>query len=119
MLLPSGPDMVHRFSLRKTQPSTPLVKGRPNNYDASSEEFNPARADCGLQGAATSPSSTTNLLPIISLLNKNYLAQTLKRAQLLVYLFHIKSASITREIFLTQVKTHDRGNDCSNHTNTY
>ncbi|MFQ0808390.1 hypothetical protein AN409_07945 [Listeria monocytogenes] len=104
MLLPSGPDMVHRFPLRKTQPSTPLVKGRPNNYDASNEEFNPARADCGLQGAATSPSSTTNLLPIIKCQIKNYLAQTLKRAQSLVYLFHLKSASGNTEIFFNVSK---------------
>ncbi|EFR92661.1 conserved hypothetical protein, partial [Listeria innocua FSL J1-023] len=33
------------------------------------------------------------MLPIIKCQIKNYLAQTLKRAQLLVYLFSVKSAS--------------------------
>lgn len=33
MLLPSGPDMVHGFPLRRTQMSTLRAKGRPYNTD--------------------------------------------------------------------------------------
>ena len=66
MLLPSGPDMVHGYLLRRTQPSTLRARGRPNMRTASEKEFNLARADCKLQGTATSPSSTA----ILSILTK-------------------------------------------------
>ena len=57
-LLPSGPDGVHGFSLRRTQTSSPLTPGSPTRSTLG-QEFDPALADCGLQGAATPPSSTT------------------------------------------------------------
>src|SRR2546423_8968146 len=56
-LLPSGPGGVRRFSLRGAQPSTPPHEAH-STRNALGREFNPARADCGLQGTATSPSST-------------------------------------------------------------
>ena len=58
MLLPSGPDMVHGFPLRRTQTSTLRAKGRPYNTDNLGKGFSLARADCKLQGTATSPPST-------------------------------------------------------------
>ena len=58
MLLPSGPDMVHGFPLRRTQTSTLRAKGRPYNTDSLGKGFSLARADCKLQGTATSPPST-------------------------------------------------------------
>src|SRR5437667_640868 len=57
-LLPSGPGGVRRFSLRGAQPSTPPHEAHSTRL-ALGREFNPAGADCGLQGTATSPSSTT------------------------------------------------------------
>src|SRR5207247_9757947 len=60
-LLPSGPGGVRRFSLRGAQPSTPLHEAH-STRNALGREFNPARADCGLQGTATSPSSTATLM---------------------------------------------------------
>ena len=65
-LLPSGSDGVHRFPLRRTRLSTPLMTGRLHNLDPQTS-FNPARADCRLQGSAKSPFSTAN----IGLLKKN------------------------------------------------
>src|SRR3989442_11659050 len=56
-LLPSGPGGVRRFSLRGAQPSTPLAEAH-STRPALERGFDPARADCGLQGTATSPSST-------------------------------------------------------------
>src|ERR1051326_2814251 len=56
-LLPSGPGGVRRFSLRGAQPSTPPHEAHSTRHTLG-REFNPARADCGLQGTATSPSST-------------------------------------------------------------
>src|SRR5205823_4596307 len=56
-LLPSGPGGVRRFSLRGAQPSTPPHEAH-STRNALGRGFNPARADCGLQGTATSPSST-------------------------------------------------------------
>src|SRR5262249_53447786 len=52
-----GPGGVRRFSLRGAQPSTPFAEAH-STRPALEREFNPARADCGLQGTATSPSST-------------------------------------------------------------
>ena len=57
LLLPSGPDKVHKFTLRGTQPSTPLTCGRPHKTNPLSG-IDPAIADCRLQDTATSPSST-------------------------------------------------------------
>ena len=57
-LLPSGSGGVRRFSLRGAQPSTPPHEAHSTRL-ALGREFNPAGADCGLQGTATSPSSTT------------------------------------------------------------
>src|SRR3989441_979596 len=56
-LLPSGPGGVRRFPLRGAQPST-LPHEAHSTRPALERGFNPARADCGLQGTATSPSST-------------------------------------------------------------
>jgi hypothetical protein len=56
-LLPSGPGGVRRFSLRGAQPSTPPLEAH-STRTALEREFNPAEADCGLQGTANSPSST-------------------------------------------------------------
>ena len=44
--------------LRRTQSSSPLALGRPHKASPLLG-FDPAIADCGLQGTATSPSSTT------------------------------------------------------------
>src|SRR3990172_8288314 len=56
-LLPSGPGGVRRFSLRGAQPSTPSREAH-STRPALERKFNPAEADCGLQGTANSPSST-------------------------------------------------------------
>src|SRR5881628_2649657 len=56
-LLPSGPGGVRRFSLRGAQPSTPLAEAH-STRPALERGFDPARADCGQLGTATSPSST-------------------------------------------------------------
>ena len=56
-MLPSGPGGVRRFSLRGAQPSTPPLEAH-STRTALEREFNPAEADCGLQGTANSPSST-------------------------------------------------------------
>src|ERR1051326_8299099 len=56
-LLPSGPGGVRRFSLRGAQPSTPPHEAH-STRNALGRGFNPARADCGLQGTPTSPAST-------------------------------------------------------------
>src|SRR5207244_92564 len=56
-LLPSGPGGVRRFSLRGAQPSAPLREAH-STPSTLEREFNPAEADCGLQGTANSPSST-------------------------------------------------------------
>src|SRR5262249_26560731 len=59
-LLPSGPGGVRRFPLRGAQPSTPPREAH-STRTALEREFNPAEADCGLQGTANSPSSTAKL----------------------------------------------------------
>src|SRR5918996_2978535 len=56
-LLPSGPGGVRRFSLRGAQPSTPSCEAH-STRPALERGFDPAEADCGLQGTANSPSST-------------------------------------------------------------
>src|SRR3990170_2743904 len=56
-LHPSGPGGVRRIPLRGAQPSTPSHPAHSTRA-ALEREFNPAVADCGLQGTATSPSST-------------------------------------------------------------
>ena len=56
-LLPSGPGGIRRDSLRGAQPSTPS-RAAHSTRTALEREFNPAIAGCGLQGTATSPSST-------------------------------------------------------------
>ena len=61
MLLPSGPDMVHRLPLRGTQTSTLRARGRPYNTDSLGKGFSLARADCKLQDTAISPPSTAFL----------------------------------------------------------
>src|SRR5262245_55744323 len=60
-LLPSGPGGVRRIPLRGAQPSTPSRTAH-STRPALEREFNPAVADGGLQGTATSPSSTAHLL---------------------------------------------------------
>src|SRR3970040_250174 len=64
-LLPSGPGGVRRFSLRGAQPSTPPREAH-STQTALEREFNPAEADCGLQGTANSPSSTATSKPVLS-----------------------------------------------------
>ena len=59
-MLPSGPGGVRRFPLRGAQPSTPPREAH-STRTALEREFNPAEADCGLQGTANSPSSTAKL----------------------------------------------------------
>jgi hypothetical protein len=59
-LHPSGPGGIRRDSLRGAQPSTPSREAH-STRTALEREFNPAVADCGLQGTATSPSSTAKL----------------------------------------------------------
>jgi hypothetical protein len=60
-LLPSGPGGVHKSLLRWTQLSTSLhVRQALQQSIAAHEEFSPAVADCGRQGTATSPPSTTS-----------------------------------------------------------
>jgi hypothetical protein len=61
-LLPSGPGGVRRIPLRGAQPSTPSRTAH-STRSALEREFNPAVADCGLQGTATSPSSTAKIGP--------------------------------------------------------
>ena len=56
---PSGPGGVQRDSSRGARPSTPSREAH-STRTALEREFNPAVADCGLQGTATSPSSTAN-----------------------------------------------------------
>src|SRR3970040_449738 len=56
-LLPSGPGGVRRVSLRGAQPSTPSHEAHSKRA-ALGRGFDPAEADCGLQGTANSPSST-------------------------------------------------------------
>ena len=75
MLLPSGPDMVRGCPLRRTQPSTLRAKGRPNNTDSLRKDFNLARADCKLQGTATSPSSTAIISILMVFKNCNKMHQ--------------------------------------------
>ena len=58
-LLPSGPGGVRHFPSRGAQPSTPSQTAHSTRA-ALKGEFNPAVADCGLQGTATSPSSTAH-----------------------------------------------------------
>jgi hypothetical protein len=60
-LLPSGPDGVYRFVLRRIQPSSLPISGLTPQMKGLKQGFNPARADCGLQGTATSPPSTAKL----------------------------------------------------------
>ena len=62
-LLPSGPGGVRRIPLRGAQPSTPSRTAH-STRPALEREFNPAVADCGLQGTATSPSSTVHLASV-------------------------------------------------------
>ena len=56
-MLPSGPGGVRRIPLRGAQPSTPSCTVHSTRATLK-RGFNPAIADCGLQGTATSPSST-------------------------------------------------------------
>ena len=58
-MLPSGPGGVRRIPLRGAQPST-LSHAVHSTRATLKRGFNPAIADCGLQGTATSPSSTAN-----------------------------------------------------------
>src|SRR3972149_9455876 len=64
-LLPSGPGGGRRFSLRGAQPSTPPHEAH-STQTALAREFDPAEADCGLQGTANSPSSTATSKPALS-----------------------------------------------------
>ena len=58
-MLPSGPGGVRHFPSRGAQPSTPSHPAHSTRAPLKGE-FNPAVADCGLQGTATSPSSTAH-----------------------------------------------------------
>src|SRR4029453_8174767 len=64
-LLPSGPGGVRNFPSRGAQPSTPS-RTTHSTRAALKGEFDPAVADCGLQGTATSPSSTAQRKRIAS-----------------------------------------------------
>ncbi len=46
-LLPSGPDGVRKFPLRRTRPSTPLAGAPYSRPESLSWELGPAIADCG------------------------------------------------------------------------
>jgi len=48
-LLPSGPDGVHKFPLRRTRSSTPLVRSQTSQPKSLGREFSPAIADCGFR----------------------------------------------------------------------
>src|SRR5712692_2510231 len=63
-LHPSGSGGIRRGSLRGAQPSTPSHEAH-STRTALEREFNPAVADCGLQGTATSPSSTAHLAQVV------------------------------------------------------
>ena len=60
------PDLtgIHKFPLRRTQLSSSLAWGSLT-HTYLNKAFNPAIADCRLQGTATSPSSTTHLFNLI------------------------------------------------------
>jgi len=57
VLLLSRPDTVHKVLLRKTQPSTPLLTGRPHRIKPQ-YKHHPRYSGLRVQGAATSPAST-------------------------------------------------------------
>jgi hypothetical protein len=60
-LLPSGPDGVWQGSVAQDLTiNAAFPKEHIQRWKTSDVEFDPAIADCGLQGTATSPSSTTN-----------------------------------------------------------
>ena len=62
-MLPSGPGGVRKSLLRRTQLSTSLhVRQTLQKSLAAHEGFSPAVADCGRQGTATSPPSTTSFI---------------------------------------------------------
>ena len=56
MLLHSCPDTVHRVLLRKTQTSTPLIKGRPRS-EKPSVRHDPCCSGLQVQGTAISPAA--------------------------------------------------------------
>ncbi len=60
-LLPSGPDQIHSSAPHRTQPSTLLDQTVTATVAPSEWEFSPAIADCGLQGTASAPLSTTEV----------------------------------------------------------
>ena len=60
-LLPSGPDQIHSSAPHRTQPSTLLDQTVTATVAPSEWEFSPAIADCGLQGTASAPLSTTGV----------------------------------------------------------
>lgn len=62
VLLPSSPDTVHNASLHKTLVSTPRTPVPASHTPASKGHLGPAKADCGLQGTASSPLSTVKAL---------------------------------------------------------
>ncbi len=64
MLLGSPPDMVHRFPLRKTKPSTPLAMGR-QHIEYPGAGVRPRYSGLRVQGTAGSPTSTAPA-PIIN-----------------------------------------------------
>ena len=59
-LLPPGPDPVHRFSLRRTRPSTLLTGLRPYKH-APRVGIQSRYSGLRVQGTATSPPSTVRL----------------------------------------------------------
>ena len=72
-LLPSGPDGVHVLTLRKTQLSSPLIRGRPYKNKPRSG-IQPCCSGLQVQGTATSPSSTAKVctMPIDSVTHLLY-----------------------------------------------
>lgn len=62
VLLPFGPDTIHRLPPHRTQPSTLLSPAVPERTKALKEEFNPAYSGFRVQGTASAPSSTTEAI---------------------------------------------------------
>ncbi len=66
MLLGSPPDMVHRFPLRKTKPSTPLAMGR-QHIEYPGAGVRPRYSGLRVQGTAGTTTSTAPVTIITQL----------------------------------------------------
>src|SRR3990172_10351044 len=93
-LHPSGPGGIRRGSLRGAQPSTPSREAH-STRTALEREFNPAIADCGLQGTATSPSSTAHLMPVVEKGPSASLARSAARS---TYREYVSRAAFARRL---------------------